>query len=77
MAINYPSAERRAIILSYDRHIDLIMESLRSRLVDIKNVKNPCIKALLKTFQDHEKRDLADSLNERLALCEQYSRSKR
>ena len=76
MTINYPPAERRAIILSYDRHIDLIIESLRSRLEAMKRIENPKVLTMLQAYHAREKRDLADSLNERLELCEQYSRSK-
>ena len=74
--INCPPAERAAIILSYDRHIDLIMENLRSRLEAMKSVRSPKMLAMLRTHHAREKRQLTDSLNERLELCEQYSRSK-
>ena len=74
--MNYPPAERQAIILSYDRHIDLIIESLRSRLEAMKSVRSPKMLAMLQTYHAREKRQLSGILNERLTLCEQYSRSK-
>jgi len=73
---NFPPAERAAIILSYDRYIDAIMESLRSRLEAARHATNPRSIIMLQTFQDVEKRQLSEMLNERLALCEEYSRSK-
>jgi len=74
--INCPPAERAAIILSYDRHIDLIMGNLRSRLEAMKYISDPMVLIMLQTYHAREKRQLTDSLNERLELCEQYSRSK-
>jgi hypothetical protein len=74
--INYPPAERAAIVLSYDRHIAFIMESLRSRLEVARHTTNPRKIILLQTFQDCEKRQLSGILNERLALCEQLYKGK-
>jgi hypothetical protein len=74
--MNYPPAERAAIILSYDRRIDLIMESLRSRSQTMKHIENPKELTMLHAYHAREKRDLAEFLNIRLTLCEEYSRSK-
>jgi hypothetical protein len=74
--MNYPPAERAAIILSYDRRIDLIMESLRSRLEAMKHIENPKELTMLHAYHAREKRDLAEFLNIRLTLCEQLYRGK-
>jgi len=74
--IKIPPAERRAIILSYDLLIASIVNNLRSRLEVIKRATSPKKIVLLQTFQFLEKRQLSGILNERLALCEQMSRSK-
>lgn len=74
--INCPPAERAAIVLSYDRHIAFIMESLRSRLEVARRATNPKQIILLQTFQGCEKRQLSGILNERLALCKQLYKGK-